>query len=144
MKLRSILLVVAAGLLIGADAKEDLKKEQDRLKGTWSVLAIEVPKGEKGPSDKELKEMKVIFADTDKVIMKFGEDEDKPAVYKLDPSQKPKEIDIMPGPRTLKGIYTLDGDTLKICLTEKGDRPKEFKVDADRKAALMTLKRDKQ
>jgi len=49
----------------------------------------------------------------------------------------------MPGPRTLKGIYTLDGDTLKICLTEKGDRPKEFKLDADSKAALMTLKRDK-
>jgi uncharacterized protein (TIGR03067 family) len=142
MKLRGVLLVVSAGLLVGADAKEDLKKEKDKLIGTWSVITIEVPKGEKGPSDKEIKEMKFVFAE-DKVTPKFGEMEDQPVNYRLDPSKKPKEIDIMI-PKGMKGIYTLDGDTLTMCVVAKGDpRPKEFKADADTKAVIMTLKRDK-
>jgi uncharacterized protein (TIGR03067 family) len=142
MKRRGLLLVVAAGLLVGADAKEDLKKEKEMLKGTWSVTAFEVPKGQKEPSEKELKGMKLI-ATEDKLRAIFG-DEDNPASYKLDPSKKPREIDIMlDGGKTLKGIYSLDGDTLKICVAEKGDRPKEFKADAETKAAVMTFKRDK-
>jgi len=102
MKLRGVLLVVAAGLLIGADAKEDLKKEQDKLKGTWSVIAIEVPKGEKGPSDKEIKEMKIIFAE-DKVTMNFGEDEGQPASYRLGPVQEAEGNRHHARPQNLEG-----------------------------------------
>jgi len=142
MKLHRVLFVVAAGLLVAADAKEDLKKELDKLKGNWSVTAVEVPKGEKGPSDNELKQLKVVFTD-DKMSIKFGDEEDKPATYKLDPSKKPKEIDATRGDKTLKGIYALEGDTLKICFSEKGERPKEFKADADTRAAVMTLQRAK-
>src|SRR5262245_72416 len=144
MKLRALLLVTVAGLSIAADAKEDLKKEKDKIKGTWSFVSIEVPKGEKGPPDEALKEMKMVFGE-DKVTIKFGKDEDKPAAYQLDPSKKPKEIDIMPEgkDKTLKGIYTLEGDTLKMCVSEKGVRPKEFKPDAESKTGVMTLKREK-
>lgn len=140
MKTR-VLLVMAVSLLIAADATEDVKKEKEKLKGTWSLVAVQVPKGEKGPTPKEIKEMKMIFGE-DQMTPKFGDKEDKPASYKIDPSKNPKEIDMMPGDRMVKGIYLLAGDTLKLCLAQKGDRPKQFKADKE-ETILMTLKRDK-
>src|SRR5262245_24584578 len=142
MKTSALLLVMTAGLLVAADT-EDVKKEKDKLKGTWSLISLQVPQGEKGPSDKEIEQMKMVFTD-DTVTIKFG-DKEKPAKYTLDPAKNPKEINIMPKDKdnVVKGIYALDGDTLKICAAEKGDRPKEFKPDAASQAAVLTLKRDK-
>src|SRR5262249_36174428 len=58
-------------------------------------------------------------------------------VYHLDPSKSPKQIDFTTlgeFRRTGLGIYTLDGDTLKLCISidpEKVDqRPKEFTTKA--------------
>jgi uncharacterized protein (TIGR03067 family) len=58
--------------------------------------------------------------------------------YKADPTDYPKTIDLTPdrGPakgKVLKGIYELDGNTLKVCYVspateapEKAERPKEI------------------
>jgi uncharacterized protein (TIGR03067 family) len=58
--------------------------------------------------------------------------------YKADATGYPKTIDLTPdrGPargKVLKGIYDLDGNTLKVCYVapdagepEKAERPKEF------------------
>ncbi len=108
MKVR-VLLVMAAGLLIGAQAKDDVKKEMAKFKGTWSVVSFEVAKGDRGPSDKEIKEMKIIFGrdGEDSMVVKFGDKDEKPSTFKLDPSKNPKEIDLMPvgKDRIVKGIY---------------------------------------
>lgn len=142
-----VLLVMAMGLLIGAQAKDDAKKEMAKFKGTWSLVSVEVAPGEEGPSEKEIKGQKLVFGQTaeDSYISKTGDREEKPGRFKLDPSKTPNEIDISPpdGRKRAQGIYKLDGDALVICATNKGDRPKEFKADKDTKTTVLTLKRDK-
>jgi uncharacterized protein (TIGR03067 family) len=66
----------------------------------------------------------------------------------LDPKARPRAIDliVLEGKemKTLLGIYELDGDTLKICLSEQSKvRPTEFKPDKDTKTGVVILKREK-
>ena len=125
---RYALLALAAGLLVAAapdDAKNDLKK----LDGTW-VLASGENDGKKISAD-TLKTGQLTI-DGDKHTVKVGDTTYK-GTHKLDPTAKPKTIDITPTNgdnkgKTSLGIYDLDGDTLKICWAPAGkDRPTEFK-----------------
>ena len=45
----------------------------------------------------------------------------------------------------MKGIYELNGDSLKICTVEQrdGERPGSFDSKVEKKAVLLTLKRQK-
>jgi uncharacterized protein (TIGR03067 family) len=58
-----------------------------------------------------------------------------PGDVKIDPSKKPKEIDITlhlkQGDRILLGIYEIKGDALKICYYSRnnGKRPIDFSTD---------------
>lgn len=69
--------------------------------------------------------------------------------FKLDATKKPKTMDRIPadGPRkgkTLPGIYALDGDTLKICVSLTGtERPSEFATRAKSGVLLSVFKREK-
>ncbi len=118
-------LLFAAGLAVSAVAAD---AKDEALEGKWKVVSVE----RDGKTDAKW---------TDGVrTMKDGKYELKPkegdAVtggYKLiDTTTTPKEIDFMPDAgqykgKTLKGIYAIKGDTLKICFAEPGkDRPKEF------------------
>jgi uncharacterized protein (TIGR03067 family) len=67
---------------------------------------------------------------------------------KLDSAKKPQQIDLTPlaGPnegKTALGIYTIEGDALKICAAEGGvvERPTEFKVGKE--VGIITFKRVK-
>jgi uncharacterized protein (TIGR03067 family) len=84
--------------------------------------------------------LKMTF-DGDKVSAK-SMDETKDGTFKVDPTKKPKEIDITVGGKASKGIYELKDDTLKICVSD-GDRPTEFVTKAGTKAGLITFKKDK-
>jgi uncharacterized protein (TIGR03067 family) len=50
--------------------------------------------------------------------------------FRLDAGKDPKQIDLteeVNGPPTIKGIYVLDGDELRLCLSDQGkDRPAAF------------------
>lgn len=65
------------------------------------------------------------------------------ATYRLDPSKKPRAIDLTSTSgetkgRTYLGIYELDGDALKICFSEyEQDRPREFAAQG--KPGIRTL-----
>ncbi len=63
---------------------------------------------------------------------------------KLDPGQKRKTIDLEIDGRTLKGIYEVDGDMLKMSYTlNGGERPTEFVSKPDSGQILVTHKRAK-
>ena len=63
---------------------------------------------------------------------------------KLDSSKKPKHIDLDVAGRMLKGIYEIDGDTLKMCYKLVGnDRPTELDSTPESGIVLVTHKRAK-
>ena len=75
--------------------------------------------------------------------------------YRIDPTAKPKTIDLHSGTRagpgseeiTALGIYEIEGDLLKICLADylpslKADqRPKDFTIEPGSNKAVITLQR---
>jgi len=69
--------------------------------------------------------------------------------FSIDPGKNPKTIDIKftEGPEkgnTSLGIYELDGEDFKLCLTVTAkDRPTEFAAKAKSGLGLETLKREK-
>jgi uncharacterized protein (TIGR03067 family) len=144
MKFHAIM-IVAAGALIAADNPKDaeIKKDLEHLKGTW-IAASYVKDGKPAPEG-DLKMMKLSVAG-DQVNFTKGKDVRK-STYKIDPTQKPKSLDIVmvDGPdkgKTLMGIYEITGDDLKICLAILDKpRPKEFAAKPE--TILETWKREK-
>jgi uncharacterized protein (TIGR03067 family) len=138
--------MVTIGLLIAADKKDEGKKAADKIEGAWSFVSVT----ENGkPTQLPPAEARLIFT-KDKVILKIGDTEKEMWAYTVNPSKKPAEIDVTfsSGPDKGyqgKGIYLIDGHTLKICHGQKpGDaRPKEFSSKEGSKLVLAVLKREK-
>lgn len=62
--------------------------------------------------------------------------------FKVDASQTPKQIDLMLPDRTLRGIYEIDGATLKMAYALEGDaRPTAFESKADSGIVLVVHKK---
>jgi uncharacterized protein (TIGR03067 family) len=120
--------------------------DKEVLTGTWSVVKAD----EDGKMPDDLRKAKFVFKDADKLIIKLG-DGTKPreVTYKLDPSKKPKQIDITYTQdgvaETVTGIYERDGGKLKLCVAESEvkERPTEFKSKS-RKVTYIELTRDEQ
>ena len=129
-------------LLTAETVRSGDKKEQARFEGTWSLVKITG-----GKSKNKDKEAKLMFKG-DKVTFKAG-DETEHGTYSVDPTKKPKELNLhadKDGKKvTLKLIYEFDGDTLKLCHFEgkksMEGRPKQ--LVADEESVLVVLKRDK-
>jgi uncharacterized protein (TIGR03067 family) len=69
-------------------------------------------------------------------------------IYHLDPAKSPRTIDITTLGTVRKsalGLYSLDGDTLKLCLSidpqKVSERPKEFSSRNGEKRVIVTLRR---
>jgi uncharacterized protein (TIGR03067 family) len=145
MKAAVVAFVASAALLLGGQADEKaLKKEQTRLQGTWKIVRLQTPKGD----DDNFKDGTLVLEKDGTLELKVG-GETKKGTYKINPAGKPKEIDISPdgdANKVMKGIYQLDKDKLKICVTEdpNGNRPTEFEAKEGGAHALATLERVKQ
>lgn len=123
-------------------AQKDIdKKAEAKLQGTWKVVALEAG-GQKVPKN-AIEKAQILIKD--KKISLSGEARDlRP--YRLDFTVKPKAIDIPGGAEKefSKGIFDLDGDTLRLCFSQstKLDRPKDFNT-AQTMYLCFTLKRDR-
>jgi uncharacterized protein (TIGR03067 family) len=145
MKERVVLILVAAGLLVAADTKEDaVKKDKVALQGAWKVEAYE--DGGKSTPEEELKDTCLIFKG-DKLLTKKKQKIVDEVAFKLDPSQKPQAIDLLSktGEESdaIKGIYELNDDALRICLAGVSSqaRPTGFATKEGSNTCLITLKR---
>src|SRR5260370_27457088 len=128
----------SAGVVAGGDAKGDLKK----FAGTWSIVSAE--KGGKDAPGNDIKALRFVFSE-DKLTLKIGE-KSVEGSFKIDPSKKPKQIDLTLMDKTGEGIYQFKGDMLELCVSEPGKgetRPTEFKSAEGSSTVLFRLKREK-
>ncbi len=143
---------VSAALLIGLGAVHggDTAKDWQKLKGNWEAVEI-VMDGKVAPVD-EGKAVKLTFAGADRMTFVGSKDIGKHEYgVKLDASKKPKAIDLkaVSGEGkgdVVRGIYQLEGDTLKLCLASDpkiSDRPSEFASKKGSKVFMYTFKRAK-
>lgn len=138
---------LALGLTAAPVPKEKAKvKDEDAIQGTWQVTAFDLGGAAGGPPPGEITKLKLTFKDG-KVAADRGDGKPDEIEYKLDATTTPKSLDLMEAKdRPMLGIYELDGDTLKICVSEggqKGVRPAEMKSDG-KNIAVITLKRVKE
>jgi uncharacterized protein (TIGR03067 family) len=122
--------------LLGKEAPAD----QDKLQGTWIVVSAE----KDGKIDLRRKGAKVTYkGDT------FARQMPKAnarGTFKLDPTGKIKAMDItyVEGPEkgeTWAGIYSVDGDTLKLCYAAVG-RPRPTEFTSKQGQLLILLERE--
>lgn len=147
----ALLVAIAVGL--GVPREDDaVKKELAKLQGEWVVASAE--KGGKKLSDDERKKLgkfflsKVVVTD-DKYVAWIGEDggdpkEGQPGPIVIDPSKSPKTITFSDVP----AIYTIEGDTLKVCCNEMfskegNDVPTSFDTSKNEAWYCFILKKKK-
>ena len=137
--------LLALALVVAAPTKKDPPpKEPPTLVGEWA--AESALRG--GQPDLPDSGLTITFTADGKVSFKeLKGDRADESSYKTDPKKNPAEIDLIPPPAerepTMLGIYKVDGDTLTLCFTAKGERPKEFASPAGSKIVLITCKRAK-
>ncbi len=107
-----------------ANATAELKK----LQGTWVEVSVEKAGQKQEPAGGH----RIKFDGDTFSVTDHGRPREN-GTLKLNPAKKPKEIDIRVQDqnneeRTVLGIYTWDGEHLKLCLGEPGGgtRPTDF------------------
>jgi RNA polymerase sigma factor (sigma-70 family) len=122
-----------------AQAKQPAKSDEERIVGSWVI--VNEDSGRKGETW-DISKDGIIMVPTDSgvKILHF---------HRLDASKTPKHIDIFPGgadnPPPVKGIYLLDGDELRMCVSDKGkDRPAIFPEKPGRGEVLILRRKTDQ
>jgi uncharacterized protein (TIGR03067 family) len=140
--------LVGASVLSGGDAADAIKKDKAALQGTWKVTAS-ISKGDKATAE-EIKDLHLIFRGDAILVREDGKAQEN-FFFNLDPLKKIKEVDLIlkVGPqkgRIDRGIYEIDGDTLRICIQSNKDssRPRDFRSPAGSDLWLVTLQRSKE
>jgi RNA polymerase sigma factor (sigma-70 family) len=127
------------------DRKEKPKADSDRIQGKWVVVSAELV----GKPFQEVVGDTHTFDKNEWTVLHAKQNATDSGTFQLDATKKPKEIDMTtPGlGKPIKGIYELDGDTLKICIGDAPEegRPVKFASDPEkRKLVLIVLKRAKE
>jgi RNA polymerase sigma factor (sigma-70 family) len=118
--------------------------DKEKMQGSWQLIDGRVD-GEK--IDVEGFGSTHIYGDT--MTLPFGEP--SPASFKLDTTKKPKQITLilktLGTEGKMNGIYSLDGDDLTFCFTNKGNDaapPRDFAAKKGSDNKLFILKRPKE
>jgi uncharacterized protein (TIGR03067 family) len=131
-------------------AQDDKKSEKpaadkEAILGTWKVVGVEEDGKDASDTDagREHKGLMVTITSEKFVVKK--EDENREFTYHLDPDAKPKTIDLDDEKaKVLNCVYSLEGDTLKICGPRKSGekRPAEVGTKEGSESFLLELKRE--
>jgi uncharacterized protein (TIGR03067 family) len=140
--------LTAAFLLAAPQDTDPIRKDKAALQATWKVTES-VSKGEKVPAE-DIKDLALLFKG-DAILIREGGKTFENFTFTLDPTKKIKEIDLTlkVGPqkgRVDRGIYRIDGDTLRICIQSNKDapRPGEFISPRNSELWLVILQRTKE
>lgn len=128
-----------------AASREAIEAELRRFQGTWKTVSL-VWDGRPLTDAPGGSQRLVIKGD------RFSAEERGralPGVFTIDPTARPKTIDItiLAGPAvgmTHSGVYELEGDTYRVCMpTRGGDRPAAIASTAEGHTAVHVLEREK-
>jgi uncharacterized protein (TIGR03067 family) len=143
-------LSLIAALATAADKEDAVKAEQEKLKGVWQATKWIDEDGDAAPAE-ETKNYTMEFNGEEIIIRADAKDSGKAHKVRIDPSQKPKWIDIETrGLPVAEGIYKLEEDELTICIVsgerngKTAPRPTEFEAKKKEKYTLFVLKKRKQ
>jgi uncharacterized protein (TIGR03067 family) len=123
------------------DSSDSDSSDAEQLQGRWKVVRGE-ERGKK-VSDKELEGQYAVFDGARFTLERKGEK--KHSKYKIDPRKK--EIDFIDRSgkgEIIKGIYELNGDSLKICVVQGKNKPRpaEFRTRRNDQQLLMVMERE--
>ena len=136
--------LLALALLPTASTSQDgpASHEVERLQGIWQFVAWE-GQGVAKPSEEVAQYTAVLRGDLWTVSK--GKEVAAQVVFRVDPSKTPKTMEFIDikRARIMRGIYSLEGETLRVCDrdVEKGERPTKFATTPDSGLVLVTLRR---
>jgi len=147
----AVLAIVSLFAAVRSQAAEDneeaVAKDLQAFKGTWRLSSKE--EDGKKFSEEEIKDVIATSDGSGKVSVRRGDKVINEGTVKLDPTKKPKTIDVTftEGERkgqTVLGIYEIDGGAFQVCVARPGDeRPTEFSAQAGSGRTLVVYKREK-
>jgi len=140
MQLPLLLGFLASVLLVPADGK-DGKSDRDKLQGEWKAESV-IRGGEKAADD-FVQGFSMSVKENRWMVMLSGQE--VKGTFKEASDKKPKEITFSSDDGTERlAIYDIDGDTLKVCVSEPGEaRPTEFESKSGSSAMNIVFKRKK-
>ncbi len=148
MRLLSLLVALALpALIVAAPVPKDKEKvkDDDAILGTWKIEKFDTGGAKDAPPKEVVDNIRFIFEKDGVLRMTGGPGgEAMNGGFKLDSAAKVKTLDLTmtrPGekPEAMLGLYELDGDTLKLCLTNGPNkvRPAEIKADGKDTAVII-------
>jgi uncharacterized protein (TIGR03067 family) len=134
--------LMLAGLVAAAEARGGGENtggdEAKQIGGTWRMVSGE--KGGQPAPERDARAMTVVIT-ADSLTFRRG-DQRQELKLSIDPAASPKEITLTAPDGTVRpGIYDVDGDRLKLCLSGTDQRPKDFTPTQGTRNALMVLER---
>jgi uncharacterized protein (TIGR03067 family) len=122
------------------------KSDKDKLQGNWQIVALDlgamiIKLEDKSTQWKGTFEKEVFFQGD-----RYGQVGHSNSQFKLDETCDPKRITVYSddGKHIFRGIYAIEGDTLKLCMNGDGKstrHPEEFATKKGSPIILTTLKR---
>ncbi len=142
----SVVAILCATVVSAGDAKDEaIKKDRQRIEGTWQVTALTI-NGNQAKA-KDVQKLFVVNGNDGTWAIRSDGKVISKGTSTFDPTKKPKTIDFTPteGGSTGEkffGIYQLRKNTRKLCFAPAGkDRPTEFSSTAENKHFLVAFKR---
>jgi uncharacterized protein (TIGR03067 family) len=136
--------LILALTLIAADPAHDTTKAAARkFEGTWQLVSA-VTDGKPTPAD-VVSQIHIVIKDGKHSVFYKDRVLAKQIPFVIDTARVPHEAtDTLPDGKQIKGIYQLDGDTLKSCVAQPGkERPIEFASKPGSGHTLRVFKRTK-
>lgn len=121
--------------------------DREKLQGKWQIVSLGLG-GKTLQKDNSPNQWKETFARPVKISAQFLGQGDAPPTgsFQLDETHEPKQITIkdMEGKLTYRGIYTIQGDSFKVCINGNGSdpkRPENFTTREDSAFVIIELKK---